>query len=400
MVARNDADLDLAALGVAPAVIVQITERMVVSGDLSVVVIDEEGRIAGGVGRDVAWMPTGADAAAIFPFLVGLDETLLDLARSDETFVLDTVSMPAHPTLKDRTFTVELFPDPFGGTVMTFRDEGDRAVIQQRIMQQRNELMLTRQLLEKRTAALEAANGSLEEFVQAITHDIRAPLRGMESVVEMLRNLPAVGTSDDARTLAETLHVTIGTLIDLTEGLLAVARADRGAVEVDDVLMDQLIADIVDSLQLQSVEIVFRPGWPTVSQPPVLLHQVLQNLIGNAAKFNDKPDKKIELRWSALDEDHIRIEVEDNGIGIRPAHIDRIFDLFRRAHSDKFTGSGVGLALVKRATERMGGTVSVRSEPGQGTIFQVDLPRVFAARDQEPLDGERLDRQEDADPAR
>src|SRR6185503_643297 len=111
---------------------------------------------------------------------------------------------------------------------------------------------------------------------------------------------------------------------------------------------------------------------------PAFLTQCMSNLIGNALKFVDHgtiPSVKV---WTERSQGMVRIFVKDSGIGIAPEHRERIFKIFGRVHNDRqYEGTGIGLAVVKRAVERMGGTVDFESQVGKGTTFWIDLP--FAA---------------------
>ena len=106
------------------------------------------------------------------------------------------------------------------------------------------------------------------------------------------------------------------------------------------------------------------------------LVQVAGNLVSNALKFVS-PDVVPEVRIHSEEHDGtVRLRVDDNGIGIAPEHAERVFEVFERLHSRAdFPGTGIGLAIVRKGVERMGGSVGVESEPGTGSRFRVDLPR-------------------------
>ena len=108
---------------------------------------------------------------------------------------------------------------------------------------------------------------------------------------------------------------------------------------------------------------------------PVLLRQIFQNLISNATKFNRAPRKRIELGWRLAGEHDCELYVRDNGLGIDPRYAEQIFQIFQRLHTQQeYEGTGIGLAIVKKAVSRMGGTVHVTSTPGEGSTFFVTLP--------------------------
>jgi light-regulated signal transduction histidine kinase (bacteriophytochrome) len=113
-----------------------------------------------------------------------------------------------------------------------------------------------------------------------------------------------------------------------------------------------------------------------VTADRTLLMQIFQNLISNAAKFNKSPKKCIELGWQNGQEDRIEIFVRDNGIGIEPRYAEQIFRVFQRLHTQQaYEGTGIGLAVVKKAAVHLGGKVRLESAPGKGSTFFVEIPR-------------------------
>jgi signal transduction histidine kinase len=116
--------------------------------------------------------------------------------------------------------------------------------------------------------------------------------------------------------------------------------------------------------------------WPDFSIDRTLLKQILQNLISNGVKFNERNPKRIEIGWQAAPGDTIDIFVCDNGIGIEPQYREQIFRIFQRLHTDRaYEGTGIGLAIVQKAVNKLGGTVRLESEPGKGSTFTLRLPR-------------------------
>jgi signal transduction histidine kinase len=122
--------------------------------------------------------------------------------------------------------------------------------------------------------------------------------------------------------------------------------------------------------------------WPTIVVEPVLLGRILQNLIGNAVKFNTSPHKRVELGWRPVARSEAghsaggyEFFVRDNGIGIAPRYHEQIFRMFERLHtSEEYEGTGIGLAIVKKAASKLGGSVRVESKVGEGSTFFVTLP--------------------------
>ena len=116
--------------------------------------------------------------------------------------------------------------------------------------------------------------------------------------------------------------------------------------------------------------------WPSIEIEPVLFQQIFQNLINNAVKFNSASRKQIKLECQAAGDSHYTFVVNDNGIGIDPKYHNRIFRVFDRLHTqNEYEGTGIGLAIVKKAVNKLGGEIAVDSKPGKGTTFRITLPR-------------------------
>jgi len=137
------------------------------------------------------------------------------------------------------------------------------------------------------------------------------------------------------------------------------------------------LKEVKSMLRLPSdVEMIVADNWPVVTADRTLLMQIFQNLISNAAKFNKSPKKCIELGWQNGQEDRIEIFVRDNGIGIEPRYAEQIFRVFQRLHTQQaYEGTGIGLAVVKKAAVHLGGKVRLESAPGKGSTFFVEIPR-------------------------
>ncbi|WP_309085679.1 PAS domain S-box protein [Chelativorans sp.] len=231
-----------------------------------------------------------------------------------------------------------------------------------------------------RTAELSERNAELNAFAYSIAHDLRAPLRGIIGFADALAEdfadiLPAEATGYLGRITAAA-----GRMNDLIEDLLAYSRLGQGEISPVRVDLEPLLRDILENMRTRldernaEVEIIRPLATPRAHY--ATLQQVVVNLIENAVKFVP-PDRRPHVRIHT--ETHggawVRLWVEDNGIGIAPEHQTRIFNIFERLHGQgSYEGTGVGLAVVRRASERLGGKAGVESEPGSGSRFWVDLP--------------------------
>jgi signal transduction histidine kinase len=232
--------------------------------------------------------------------------------------------------------------------------------------------------VRERTTELQERNDELEAFGYSISHDLRAPLRAMQGFSQAL--LEDCGERLDAmgREYAERIVAGSQRMDELIRDLLAYSRVSRAELQLVRVpltpVAQSALAELSGALRARSAKVQIDEPLPVVLGHPATLSQVLTNLLGNGLKFVP-PERVPRLRVSA--ERHngqVRVWVEDNGIGIAPEHQTRIFRVFERLHSgDDYPGTGIGLAIVRKAVERMGGQVGVESSLGQGSRFWVEL---------------------------
>lgn len=242
------------------------------------------------------------------------------------------------------------------------------------------------QQLELRVAALTEANRELEAFNYSIAHDLRTPLRSMSGFAKALAedetgSLSPLGL-DYARRIAHSAKFMDALLLDL----LTYSRLARAEILPVRVSLEEPVQELLSVMEKEildagaQVDIISPLGEACVHAPT--LKQILSNLIANSLKFL-APGRKPRIRILTTQKDGlVRLWVEDNGIGISAEHHEKIFGLFQRLHDARtYPGTGIGLALVRKGAERMGGHAGVESEPGQGSRFWVDLPFVGARKD-------------------
>ncbi len=243
---------------------------------------------------------------------------------------------------------------------------------------QKNAALLERRVAE-RTAELTALNKELESFSYSVSHDLRAPLRAVTGFAEILLQRHGEKLDDKGRRYLENIFKAGQRMEQLINELLSYSRLGRAAVRRLPVPLADLLKEVAEALipQLEALHgsLEWPPEMPTVSADPVLLRQVFLNLLDNAVKYA-KPEVPPKIRISTeKKQGRIVIRVSDNGIGIAPEYHEKIFHIFQRLHShDKIPGTGIGLATVKKATELMGGSVSVESKPDEGSTFIIELP--------------------------
>jgi two-component system sensor histidine kinase/response regulator len=238
----------------------------------------------------------------------------------------------------------------------------------------------TRQLemIQKLNESLREANRELQAFSYTVSHDLRAPLRSVRGLADILledygAQLDPTATGYVRSMRAATIH-----LDRLTNDLLSYTRISREEIQLEPVAIDALIKDVIslmNPVKASAPQIDIAPNLLPVLATPTLLGQCLSNLISNATKFIAPGTTPcIHIRTEPR-EDRVRIWVEDNGVGIDPAYHGKIFGLFERAGNVRdHDGTGVGLAIVARASQRMGGSCGVESSLGSGSRFWIELP--------------------------
>jgi signal transduction histidine kinase len=232
--------------------------------------------------------------------------------------------------------------------------------------------------IQERTAKLSEALRELEAFSYTVAHDLRAPLRAMAGLSRILMEDHIQKADEDGQEYARRI-VEAGKRMDaMVQDLLEYSRLVRQELKLEPVDLGELLREILSSMQADLAErgasITVRDPFPTVLAHRGALTQAVTNLIQNAAKFV-LPGKRPEIIISAETQDGTAVlSVEDRGIGVAPEHHETKFGVFQRLHDESaYPGTGIGLAIVRKAVERMGGRAGVESQPGQGSRFWLEL---------------------------
>lgn len=249
---------------------------------------------------------------------------------------------------------------------------------QQRLLEANQMLELR---VQQRTEQITEANAELQAFAHTVAHDLRAPLRNVEGFATALIEDEAERLSDDGRLFANRIRAAVARMDTLITDLLAYSRLSRSELKLQQVdvayVMQAVERDLETQIRDTHAEIEIEERLPSVLANEGLMVQIMTNLVSNALKFV-APGKVPKVRIYAADGPGggtSRIMVEDNGIGIDPAYRDRIFGVFERLHGqEEYSGTGIGLAIVKKGVERMGGVVKMEGLPVGGTRFEIELP--------------------------
>lgn len=230
----------------------------------------------------------------------------------------------------------------------------------------------------ERTAELHEANGELESFNYSVSHDLRAPVRAIDSFSAILAAEYGAELNEDAARLLTNIRSSTKKMDQLINGLLALSRVGRQDLHSECVDMAELVRCLAEEVQrgqdLSRITITVHPLPPAYCDT-VLIRQVWMNLLSNAVKYSASvPKAEIEIGAETVN-GMVRYSVKDNGVGFKMEHAHRLFGIFQRLHgSDQFDGIGIGLSIVKRIVTRFGGTVTATGQEGAGATISFTLP--------------------------
>ena len=257
-----------------------------------------------------------------------------------------------------------ILDDHIVGRVLSFRD------ITERFKTQKQQETLIHQAAE--------ANEELTHFAYVVSHDLKAPLRGIKLLTDWFCTDYADRLGHEAAEQLTLLQNRVQRMHNLIEGVLQYSRIGRVQHEAMTIELNELVENIVDAIAPpEHIQVTIQEPLPIITGEKTCITQVFQNLLSNAVKYMDKPQGQITV---ACDDgpDAWTFSVSDNGPGIEAKHFERIFQIFQTlVPKDEYESTGVGLTLVKKIVEHHGGRVWVESEIGQGSRFVFTLPKKY-----------------------
>jgi PAS domain S-box-containing protein len=239
---------------------------------------------------------------------------------------------------------------------------------------------LEQRVLE-RTGELEETNAQMVAFSYSVAHDLRSPVRAIRGYLDVLLDDVGPEAGEVARSYGRRIAEATERMDRLILDLLAYSRVNQGRLEHEPTSLEEVVREALQAVEFElheraaTIDVALPSGLPPLDAHRSTLVLVITNLIVNAVKFVAPGiPPRVSVRADATSE-HVRLLVEDNGLGISPEHLARIFNVFEQLHArSEYPGTGVGLAMVKAAMERMGGRVGVESTPGTGSRFWIELP--------------------------
>lgn len=233
--------------------------------------------------------------------------------------------------------------------------------------------------LEHRADQLVAINRELESFCYTIAHDLRAPLRAMEGLTSILLEENREVLNAESWDYGDRIRNAACRMDQMIQELLSYSRLTLMEFDPQPVKLSRAMKDVFTQLgweiEQKKAAVDFKRSKYHVYGHHTMVVQVFSNLVNNALKFVPPGRQPVVKIHDEKRDNRVRVWIEDNGIGIAPEHQQRIFRIFERLHErDQYTGTGIGLAIVEKAVQRMHGNVGLESKVGEGTRFWVELP--------------------------
>jgi len=223
---------------------------------------------------------------------------------------------------------------------------------------------------------LEKANRELKDFAYIVSHDLKAPLRGITTLADWISTDYADKLDERGREQINLLTCRVGRMHDLIDGILQYSRVGRIKEEKVTANLNEIVSEVIDTIAPpENITITVENELPTIECGRTRITQVFQNLISNAVKYMDKPQGWVKI--GCVKEDGFwKFSIADNGCGIEEKYFEKIFQIFQTlSRRDEFESTGVGLSLVKKIVEMYDGKVWVESKPREGSKFFFTLPK-------------------------
>lgn len=327
------------------------------------------------IGRNVSMLMPSPDREAhddyLRRYLAGEPAKIIGIGREVVGLRKDGTTFPMELAVSEVRYANEL---RFTGFVRDISDRhaADAALrATQAALQQMVEQLEER--VSARTEALQRANEELQSFARVVSHDLKAPLRNINTLRDWLGRDCGDQLDEKGQRYIDLMGERIAHLERLIDGILDYSRIGRVEPSIVDVDTANVAREVAASIiPPESVQLEISDDLPVVRYDRVRFSQVLQNLISNAVEHMGDGGR-IEVGCEERDDDWVFF-VRDDGVGIDARHLDRIFEMFQRLGAQE-TSTGVGLSIVKRIVEIHGGRISVESKPGEGSAFRFTVPK-------------------------
>lgn len=230
--------------------------------------------------------------------------------------------------------------------------------------------------LKKAYDEIEAANKDLESFTYSVSHDLRAPLRHIETYSRILEEDYGEELSDEGKEVLDVIVMSVHKMRNLIDDLLQFSRLGRQGLNISEVDMTVLVKEAFAELRPDEhkIRLHIHP-LPTVHVDLRMMHQIWINLLSNAIKYSSHQSLSVIEVGCTEENGQYRFYIKDNGIGFKMQYVDKLFGVFTRLHgSEEFEGTGVGLAIVQRVIQRHGGRIWAEGKVNEGATFYFTVP--------------------------
>lgn len=234
--------------------------------------------------------------------------------------------------------------------------------------------------IEERTIQLTEALKELEAFSFTVSHDLKSPLRSIDYYTKYILEDYSEELNEEVKKMLMNIRSTCDNMFDLISKLLLYSMTAKALPELSLIDTDQLFrqaySELNASIRKRDIEFTIKGVLPVIEGDPVLLKQVVNNILSNSIKFTREKDKAFITVECEQDSNEYRFFIRDNGVGFDMKYSTNLFGIFQRMHNQsEYEGSGIGLATVKKIIEKHGGEVSISSVENEGTVVSFLLPK-------------------------
>ena len=221
--------------------------------------------------------------------------------------------------------------------------------------------------------SLEKSNHELEDYAQIVSHDLKSPLRSINSLIAWIKEENEGKLTEDAMLYFSMIENKLEKMDDLIQGILTYSKIDKTDIAKENVNLNEVVGNIINIIHIPDhIKVAIKEKLPIIKADRFRMQQLFQNLISNAVNYIDKPEGFVEIGMQKQ-EKHYVFYVKDNGPGIDKKNHEKIFKMFQSLTNHE-KSTGIGLSIVKKIIDTYKGQIWIESEPGKGTIFYIQLP--------------------------